>query len=300
MKQVFCFLLLLLTSLGGFAQQMPAPAATPPPVSFNSFVRDSFYPAVYTLYLQRYDGGYRMLCTTTSFRDPSLGKNKYRFASAGHCVEQMDIMQRIFFGAQDTNAPATYFIARDEKEDAKVYYRASVVARGKGEKGDDFAVFEIDTKDLIPTMPLGDDPVDAIDQPIVNVANPMGLGTQVFHGNISRTFLDRHLGPDNDDWYGDLLVQEFGVNGGSSGSAMVCEKQRAICGFIIGVVGDTTMVATPVSRFKTWYTNLNRPVVRIPIFQLEDFKKIQDAPKDPPKKPRGPSKPSKRPPQGKR
>jgi hypothetical protein len=53
------------------------------------------------------------------------------------------------------------------------------------------------------------------------------------------------------NWENVVTLQMFGVNGGSSGSAVVCLNQRAICAFVVGSIASTTMTAMPVSRLKT-------------------------------------------------
>ena len=74
------------------------------------------------------------------------------------------------------------------------------------------------------------------------------MGKQVFLGSISSPSVDRPIADDDIQWTNAVLIQEFGVAGGSSGSAVVCVDQQAICAFVVGSVGGTTMVAMPVSR----------------------------------------------------
>src|ERR1019366_6281809 len=73
---------------------------------------------------------------------------------------------------------------------------------------------------------------------------------QVFLGSISSSVLDRPVVDGDINWTGVVLLQMFGVNGGSSGSSVVCLDQKAICAFVVGAVGGTSMTAMPVSRLK--------------------------------------------------
>ena len=77
----------------------------------------------------------------------------------------------------------------------------------------------------------------------------MGLGTQVFHGTIASVYLDRPIVEGTINWKGSMTIAIFGINGGSSGSAIVHEGQKAIVGILVGTIGGTTITAIPVSRF---------------------------------------------------
>jgi hypothetical protein len=72
----------------------------------------------------------------------------------------------------------------------------------------------------------------------------------VFTGSVSAAHLDRPIHEGDIDWAGAILLQEFGINGGSSGSAVVCLDQKKICAFVVGSIAETNMVAMPVSRLE--------------------------------------------------
>jgi hypothetical protein len=107
-------------------------------------------------------------------------------------------------------------------------------------------LFTVSTDAKIPVVSLGKDP-SMLDR-VVNVASPVGLGKQVFWGTVSSPTLDRPVVQDDINWTDAVLLQMWGVNGGSSGSSVVCLDQKAICGFIVGVAAGTNIVAIPVSR----------------------------------------------------
>jgi hypothetical protein len=282
------------------------PASPPAPVSFDSFLRASYYPAVYALYTQNSDGGYRMVCSSTAFESkPSKKGHNVRWLSASHCIDSVPPIARLM-GVTDIED--SYFVGIDDNQDEKTYIRVKLVGKGVLSAGEDFSVFEADTKIDVATVSLGVDPADAVDEPLVNIADPMGLGTQIFRGRVTRMHFDRHDGPSGTDWYDDVLVSIPGVNGGSSGSSVICEKQRAICGIVVGHFGSeqataTTQIMVPISRFKKWYDALNSPKSMIPIFHMEDLRKMLGDPPDPSKKKKDPKKkdpsqPLKRKPQG--
>lgn len=294
MKYLLLLLLLLAPAFGSdsikdIKQLPPVVVADPAPTKPQPVITESFevfakryYDAVYTLYTQKDDGGYDMHCTMTAFKSKPEGKKfRVRFVTAGHCVQKLPQVVKILFDAEDIET--SYFVSQDDSQDEKVYIRAKLIAKGNLSTGNDFAVFEALTSVNVPTVPVGVDPTSIFDEPVVNVADPMGIGLQVFDGKVTRLSLDRHTGPAGSDWYGDILVQMHGVNGGSSGSSMVCRKQRAICGFIIGSFDGTTMVAVPVSKFSKWYADVENPKPAI----LTPFKL------KPLQLPKGPSKPKK-------
>jgi hypothetical protein len=294
--KIFLLAFALLTATFSFSQQKPTAAI---PLTPESFAKQNFYPAVYTLFTEKDDGGMDMHCTATAFevKPSDHGYHLVRFASAGHCVQKGGGEAVLFPFLAPTSSskitPLTYYLSLDDGDD-KVFLRAKFIASGDGGRGEDFSVWELRTKEDIPTMPLGVDPLDAFDEPIINISNPMGLGKQVFRGGVSRLNLDRHGGPEDQDWHGDMLVQLFGVDGGSSGSALMCSNQRAICGFIIGYFGEahSTMVATKVSNFKAWYTKSQSP--QSPIDEV--FKMLQGklgvVPAPPPKDKKHPTPPT--------
>jgi len=58
------------------------------------------------------------------------------------------------------------------------------------------------------------------------------------------------------NWQNAVLLQLPGTNGGSSGSAIVCVEQKAICSFLVGTISDTEIVAIPVSRLLKFRDNV--------------------------------------------
>jgi hypothetical protein len=78
----------------------------------------------------------------------------------------------------------------------------------------------------------------------------MGLGKQVLMGNIASVFLDRPIVQGDINWKGSMTLALTGVNGGSSGSAIVSDDQKAIVAILVGTIGETTITAIPISKFK--------------------------------------------------
>jgi len=230
MNTVLTLLLLSAAALG---------QASAPPKASTDFVADILYPATALLYSEEADGGMKMRCTATSIQKTATG---YVFVTAAHC------------GCKDNEDKKTvspekafFYLTADQKGQKK-FDKAEVVGCGYRHRGDDFMLLQLVSDETWPTVPLGDDPV-VLDQ-IVNVDSPLGLGKQVFSGAVSSSAVDRPVIDGDINWTGAVLLQMFGVNGGSSGSSVVCLRQKAICAFVVGSIQDTTMTAMPVSRLK--------------------------------------------------
>jgi hypothetical protein len=206
----------------------------------SKYITETLYPAVGLLYAQDADGSMRMRCTTTSI---GLENGVTTFLTAAHCGCTDNSEKKTV----SPEKGVTFYITSDDPDD-KDFERATVAGCGYRTKGDDFMFLTVKSKKPFPVVKLGHDP-ELLDQ-VVNVASPLGLGKQAFIGSVSSPKLERPLVDGDIDWEGVVTLQMFGVNGGSSGSAVICLNQEAICGTIVGSIAETTMTAMPVSRLK--------------------------------------------------
>jgi len=209
------------------------------------YVNRTFYPATTLLYSQGEDGSMRMRCTATAIDTIDGG---YVFVTAAHCGAEDDT------GHKTVSPEKTFFYITSDQNSDKTFLKAEPVGAGYRHRGDDFMLFEVKTEQKFPLVKLGNDPKAL--EPVVNIASPLGLGKQVFLGTISSPILDRPLVEDDINWTNAITVQLFGTDGGSSGSALVCLDQKAICAFVVGSVHGTTMIAMPVSRLKALIAGL--------------------------------------------
>jgi S1-C subfamily serine protease len=225
-----------LIMLFAFLLALPVKAQTPQDAEYVNHV---FYPATALLYAEDKAGGMRMRCTATAIEKTKGG---YVFVTAAHCGAIDD-------EAHKTVSPEkTFFYITADEQDDKEFMKADPVGAGYRHRGDDFMLFEVKTDKVFPVVALGNDPI--VLGSIANVASPLGLGKQVFLGSVSKAKLDRPLVEDDINWTNAVMLQLFGTDGGSSGSAVVCLDQKAICAFVVGSVDKTTMIAMPVSRLK--------------------------------------------------
>lgn len=222
-----------------FALVISAPS--PSLASDNSFITKA-KEAVGLLYSMDSGGTMNMHCTATAFEKVEKG---YLFVTAAHCVGSDDTTKEKSANPFKTS----FFITFDERTQEKKFYPAKPKLVGYQSRGEDFAIFEVDTPDKWQTVDIGDEKVLQDGAQYWNIASPLGLGRQTFEGIISSVFLDRPLISGDINWGGTLVLQQTGVNGGSSGSALISKETHKIVGFLVGSVGETTTIAIPVSRF---------------------------------------------------
>ena len=227
-KLLFILVLGLLIGSTALAQLTPAE---------KTYVNETLWPATGLLYVQTAEGAMDMRCTATAIDQDD---KSYTFVTAAHCGCVDDASKNLVAPQK-----AFFFISPDVVGN-KLYLKATVKGCGFRTKGDDFFLLTTDKTVKFPVVPLGQDP--KIMDAVINVGSPLGLGKQVFLGSVSSPMLDRPVVQDDIQWTNAVLLQEFGVNGGSSGSSVICVDQKAICAFVVGSIAETSMIAMPVSR----------------------------------------------------
>jgi hypothetical protein len=211
----------------------------------KDYVNNVLYPATALLYTQTSEGSMDMRCTATAIQETEKG---YTFVSASHCGCVEDTVKNL------VTPEKTFFFISPDLVGNKIYLRATPVGCGFRHRGDDFFLLSVDKTIKFPIVPLGKDP-KLLDS-FINVAGPVGLNKQVFLGSVSAPKVDRAIVEDDINWTEAVLLQVFGVNGGSSGSSVVCIDQHAICAFVVGTVSNTNTIAMPVSRLIKFKSDL--------------------------------------------
>jgi hypothetical protein len=204
--------------------------------------------AVALLYRQEQGGGLRMLCTATAFEKTAKG---YLFVSAAHCVD--DDSDGKAADPTDTN----FYITLDDPKN-KTFYAAVPKGVGYQHRGDDFAYFDVETKDELSVIPLGDEAQETVGGDVTNVSSPFGLGKQLFHGSISSLKLERPAIVGSINWRDAILLQISGPGPGSSGSAIISQSQKKIVAFLVGTAGGSSVVCIPVSKFKAFRASVEK------------------------------------------
>lgn len=219
-----------------------------PRMSDSEFVDKVLYPATVLLYSQDDTGNMNMVCTATAVKKTG---DVYLFATASHCVAEDDT------DSHRAVAEKKFFYVSSDDVDQKTFLQAKIVSCGYQSRGDDFCLLSVKTDQSFPIVPVGVDAVSRGGEEVVNIAGPQGLGKQVFYGRITSPKLDRPVVVSDINWTGAVLLSLPGTNGGSSGSSIVCLSQHAICGFLVGTIDKTTMVAVPISRFKKFWAEVD-------------------------------------------
>jgi hypothetical protein len=224
-------MLLPLNACADSIPQQPDPKAVP-----STFLTD-FYKATVVLYRQSGDdGSLQPSCTATSIMKVEGG---YFFMTASHCID-----------------PGSDYYVTSDAQDPKVFWMVTAVDKGNISRGLDYAVLYVPTTEAFPVVELGTDPVNLLGEPVVSVSAPLGMGKQVLRGSIATPYVARSVvvrvnGKVLGNWKGSMLLQMPGVNPASSGSAVGCVNQRAVCGIIVGVISTEIgqeAVALPISR----------------------------------------------------
>jgi S1-C subfamily serine protease len=235
---------LLFGSVFAFSQIVPAGQFVPVLLTEHEYIEQILYSATGILYKQGEDGTMNMLCTVTAIEKTEKG---YRFVTAAHCVADDDEEHK------KVDVRKTFFFITLDTAGSKEFLKAKVIVAGYQHRGDDFSLLDTETDTKIPIVALGDDVVSHDSHPVINIAAPQGLGKQVFRGAVSSPKLDRSVVSNDINWTDAMLLQMPGTNGGSSGSTVISLEQRAVCGFLVGSIGGTSIVAIPVSKFKKFY-----------------------------------------------
>jgi hypothetical protein len=210
-----------------------APIATGP----NAALIANVYQSVVLLYSEDATGGMHFHCTATAYRKTDKG---YRFVSAAHCVmgdKSVDQKEQKFFVSNDA---AT-----------KSFIPVKLIEAGDKNRGDDFSIWEAETKDNFVVTPLGDNEKILMGSEVIDIAVPMGLGKQYFVGYVSNPKVDRPpLDAGVVKWH-DIMLVMIGSGPGSSGSAIVSVDQKAIVGFLVGgMEGNIGAIVVSVNNFK--------------------------------------------------
>lgn len=208
------------------------------PIDPNDKFLQDFYKATVVLYRLDETGSYIPSCTATSMAKLDDG---YVFITASHCIEEEN----------------DYFVSEDGVP--KVLWPVTTIEKGDLLKGQDFAMLLVPMPGVdFPLIPLGVNPVDVLGEPVVSVSAPLGMGKQLLRGTVAKPKINRPMpirvnGKIIGNWEGFMLLQVPGINSASSGSAVACSNQRAICGIITGVITTSLgqeAVALPISRLE--------------------------------------------------
>lgn len=222
-------LLAIILAAASLFTSLPSSAQKPQPATVAAPFAQRLYNATALLYQREAKGGLNFRCTATNFLKTDVG---YYAVTAKHCV----------------HSDEKYFLVFDEDSD-RPYIKADVLFTTDDT---DVAVLGYFSKENLPVIPLGDEKLESIGSPVVNVSSPLGLGKLYFDGHIAAMTLRDRVQADG---VPDPMVLQLPAAGGASGSAVCSPAQEAIIGIVVMIYipdngGSIATTAVPVSQVK--------------------------------------------------
>lgn len=233
----------------GCAAAAPPPESLPPQTLFEKDIMDAT-AVVYGIA----DGDKpATFCTATAFEKKN---GAYLFLTASHCLVELNRNKNIV-----SISPRTWYLSLDYEEsfasrDPEKMFPVKIVAVGNPALGYDMAVLEVVLNKPITTIPLAfSDPKAG--EPIINVGAPADRKKQLFRGHV-RT---EKFGHSIITWRGfrwrDAVILDMSAGAshdGTSGSAIISEKDQSVVGILVGRRFAGKEVALPVSQFRDFLT----------------------------------------------
>lgn len=192
-----------------------------------SFAMAQAPDAIGSLYQRDMSGSLQMVCTVSLVDGSGLGLEGPVLLTAAHCVDsdlkEVDEEERIVRSNRD------YLVTFDERS----YNEVHLIRVGDTDAGYDAAVlkfveFEPEAEPLL----VGGWGGVQVGDPIVNWANPAGLGLQRFTGEVTMLALNRPVEAADINWRGNA-VAILPSAGGSSGSLILDASDRVV-GVLVG------------------------------------------------------------------
>jgi Trypsin-like peptidase domain len=211
---------------------------------FSSKLARQAYDATGTLYaISPKDGKVHRLCTIWNVKKIADG---YEAVSASHCATVAD---------EYPKGDLTFSVSYDDpqtNDDGHIIpvdrVPARLIAFGNDNAADDVSLWDIETKEKLPVLPLGESNDLAIGEKVLNASIPFeGIDKSVYTGYISQTALKSTV-PILD---GKIHTEIAGTGPGSSGSAILSVKQKAVVGILVlGAQDEVTTLCVPVDVLK--------------------------------------------------
>ena len=204
-------------------------------------------PQVGSIYSRDISGSLDFVCTVSIVAGMDYGFPEHRLLglTAAHCVER-SLRHNAELDTWRSNTD--YFVTFDERN----FKVAHLLRVGFSNAGFDVALVSFpDGLNYIEPLRTGDWDSVTVGMPIINYANPMGLGVQAFQGYITMLHLDRPVEGGSVFWRGNSIAM-LPSAGGSSGS-LVMTTDYEIIGVLIGMIvpraGSSFTVFVPLSKF---------------------------------------------------
>ncbi|OGH58938.1 MAG: hypothetical protein A2725_04295 [Candidatus Magasanikbacteria bacterium RIFCSPHIGHO2_01_FULL_33_34] len=184
------------------------------------------------------------LCTAFAYKREG---NLYYFATAAHCVADMDDENKNIIKRYDN---VMLQISDDLNNSEKDSYIAEVVGVGYEPVGDDFAILTATIDKYIPLLDFsGIEPM--LGNCVLNVSFPAKSDGNIFMGYITNINYQIDI-ESKSIIYHTVVAKLFGIEiaGGASGSALVSCSSAKVYGVVVASTGnEVSLVAIPVQKF---------------------------------------------------
>lgn len=201
--------------------------------------------AIGSLYQRDMSGSLQMVCTISLVDGDGLGLSGPVLLTAAHCVD--DDLREVDEEGTTVRSNRDYLVTFDERS----YNEVQLVRVGDTDAGFDAAVLafvELDAS--AEPLAIGGWGGVRLGDPIVNWANPAGLGLQRFTGEVTMLSLNRPVEATDINWRGNA-VAILPSAGGSSGSLILDGADRVI-GVLVGTItpkgGASFTVFVPILK----------------------------------------------------
>lgn len=204
-------------------------------------------PQIGSIYSRDMSGSLDFVCTVSIVAGQDFGFPDHQILglTAAHCVERS---LRHTAETDTWRSNTDYFVTFDERN----FKVAHLLRVGFANAGFDVALVSFpDGLNDVKPLRIGNWGSVTVGMPIINYANPLGLGVQAFQGYITMLHLDRPVEGSQVYWRGNSLAI-LPSAGGSSGS-LVMNTDYEIIGVLIGMIvpraGSSFTVFVPLSKF---------------------------------------------------
>jgi len=233
----------LLRSIGAVvlsAMLMGSPITTLAGSKSSTKLEEKAYQATGVLFVQHPDTGeWARLCTIWNV---AKVKDGYEAVSADHCAT----VEGEFPNA-DLNFAVSYSDVTGKLPTDLV--PAKVIAHGDWQTINDIALWDVQTKEKLPVLKLGDSDELVNGEPLINVSIPYGgIDKSLYEGHVGQT---RVNSPDP-DMDGKIHAMLYGTGPGSSGSAVLSTKQNAVIGTLVQGADNEGVLLVPVNFIKAF------------------------------------------------
>lgn len=214
----------------------------PPKRTFQTKLEKQAYNATGVLFaINPRTGNNTRLCTVWNVAKIADG---YEVATASHCAT-VDL--------QYPQGDLKFSVSYDDPQEGVVptdTVPARLIAFGDQVNGEDVSLFDVQTTEKRPVLKLGDSGKIKVGESIINASVPFeGIDKGIYKGTIAGNSVVN----EDPEVNGVIHAVIQGAGPGSSGSAVLSEKQKAVVGVLVmGSLEQSVVLCVPVNVLKNF------------------------------------------------